>query len=145
MLIKENNSILLKSQHSKMAEISERNFANAESCSRIDFQTYQFSPDMFVLWCVKWQSCATGHGCRANTNVSLAFSWQQLCPQNLRILAPLSAARSTAELCFGTGCTSWQVLSGLSIYEASVDQTSSSLGSGLKRHLYSFRVRFHGG
>lgn len=60
------------------------NFLNVESCSEIDFQTYQFSSDVFVLCCVKWQSCAPGHRCRANINVSLDFAWQQLCPQPRR-------------------------------------------------------------
>lgn len=35
----------------------------------------------------------------------------------------------------GTPWTGWQALSRLSTYEASVDPPSSSLGSGLKRHL----------
>lgn len=122
MAIKENILIPLKSQNRKMAKISERDFLNAASCSLINFQTYQFSPDMFVLCCVKWQSCATAHCCRANINVSLDFAWQRLCPQPLRFPVPTTAARSTAKLCAGRGCTCWQFLSRLSIYADSVDQ-----------------------
>lgn len=122
MAIKETILIPLKSQNRKMAEISEGNFLNAESCSEIDFQTYQFSSDVFVLCCVKWQSCAPAHRCRANVNVSLDFAWQQLCPQPRRFPVPTTAARSTAKLGGGGGCTRWQFLSSLSIYAGSVDQ-----------------------
>lgn len=80
---------------------------------------------MFVLCCVKWQSCATGHRCPANVNVSLDFAWQQLCPQPLQFPVPTSAARNMAKLCGGRGHTCWHFLSRLSIY-------ADSLGSGLK-------------
>jgi len=63
MAIKEDILIPLKAQNRKMAEISKRNFLNAESGSQIEFQTYQLSCDMFVLCCVKWQSYAAGHRC----------------------------------------------------------------------------------
>lgn len=145
MAIKENILIPLKSQNRKMAEISEGNFLNSESCSEIDFQTHQFSSDVFVLCRVKWQSCAPGHRCRANINVSLDFAWQQLCPQPRRFPVPTTGARSTAKLGGGGGCTCWQFLSRLSIYAGSVDQNPWSPGAGLKRPLFSFYVIFGDG
>lgn len=115
-----------------MAEISERNFANAESRSQIDFSNISILPwHVCLMMCqvaelCHWPRLPSKHKCVPD------FSWQQLCLQNLWILAPLG----WAVLSCGTGWTAWHGLSRLSTCEASVDQTSSSLGSGLNSFVF---------
>lgn len=104
-----------------MAEISERNFLNAESCSQIDFH-FNFLPKYLSYAVSSGKDLPLATAVGILLMCSFDFAGQQLCPQPLQFLVPTRAASSMANLCGGRGCTCWQFLSRLSISADSLDQ-----------------------